>query len=212
MLRKVAIVDDLEPNVVEGHELMKVPVAEKVLDVGEPPVEELPVRTLVFVNAMAELGVLFLEVKVAHKVNLFHLLPALGEAETGDHGDDQHDGIEDCEKEDEHMGELEGQDGVTRGLGDSLVENEDEGDEAENHKLSVENSSDGLEMLVFVIDPVLEAVQKCLKDEGEDYESDEQPLGEPGGDGSCRHLAGSLQRSGCGINEVPRECSSMMKR
>lgn len=178
VLRQVSVVEKLEADVVEGHCFVQAPVAEEVARVGEPPLHAAPEDAVVGVAARAEAAELLLELEVAHKVHLLHVAPAAREGERGEDGDEDDDGVDDGEEEDEDVGKLEAGDGLRGRVHADLVRDEDEGDEAEDHELSVEIAEDGLQMEVARRDPFFQLVEGDLEEERDYDEGDEEIFGE----------------------------------
>jgi hypothetical protein len=155
VLWQVAVEEELEADVVEGHDFVQAPVAEECARVWEPPLGVSPPDACVEVDAVAEPPKLLLHLEVSDDVHLLHALPAARQGEGRGGRDEDDGGVDDGEREDEDVGKLEGRDGGRGWLGDGGVEDEDEGDEAEDHELAVEVAQHGLEVDVRQGDPAL---------------------------------------------------------
>lgn len=97
MLWKPAVENKLEADIMEGHDLMKISIAEESTKVGEPPAEHAPGSAMVPVHADAEALILLLEVEIPDKIELLHVLPPCRQSKTDDHGTENDSGIEDSE-------------------------------------------------------------------------------------------------------------------
>lgn len=199
---QVAVVDKLEADVVESHDLMQIPVAPGEGGVREPPLENAPQGAVVAVQAAPETAVLVLELEVVDEVHLLHALPALGEAQGDEHGDDDDESVEEGKDKDEDVGPLKGVDGGELGLAKGLVQNKDKGDETEDHELPVKIAQDGLQVDMMVGNPALQTMQQHLDEEREDNQEDKEPLGEGDGDfipsGAGHGMHGSGRITGVG--------------
>lgn len=74
------------------------------------------------------------------------------------------------------MGEFEGDECIIIEAPNGIVDDKNEGDETENHELSVQNFDDGLKMMVASVYPVFEAMKEEFYNEREADEDDDEPF------------------------------------
>lgn len=174
MLWEIAVVYELETNIMKSHHFMEFPVTPQVLKAWKPPSKHPPQCATVLVNAQTQACVLLLHMKVVDKVDLFHVLPAVGQTQTCIHGAQDDNGVKDSEKENEDVSKLERQNDRRFWVPGDLVDDEREGDETQNHEFSVQNFQDGLEMVVAMVYPMLETMEYGTKNERNDDKEHEK--------------------------------------
>lgn len=123
VFRKITIKDELKANIVKSHHFMESPILSKGRKVGKPPLKRTPISSTVAVNTKTIAMVLLFEMEVMNKFDLFHFLPAGREAQGGEHGAENDDGVENSKEEDKNMSKVKRENDRVGGTSNGLVEN-----------------------------------------------------------------------------------------